>query len=112
MTKTSYRILRFTFFLFPLSIAISLLCGCRKGELPALIDEYRQLRQEREQSSGNEWINELDSYGGRLHVVMTQLGEILGNSSYSRSEIVQLLGEPNAIREEENQVYLIYFWRG
>jgi hypothetical protein len=86
---------------------------CRTNEVAEPATEYRQLRNEREQSSGEEWIDDLDNFGGRLHVVMTQLGEILGQTRcYSRTDVIQLLGEPDAIREEGGKVSLIYFWRG
>lgn len=77
-----------------------------------LAREYRELRKGKGHFSGGAWSPELDGAGGRKHSVMVEIGNALGNPSYSRDEIVGLLGAPDAERKQNAEEHIIYFWRG
>jgi hypothetical protein len=102
----------------------------------ALIQEYRDLRIRRARLQPGEYDRDLNDYGGRLHEVLSSLGEELGHPPYLKKEIVDCLGKPDAVKnrkqmgglleiynrelrkagrkieEKSNREYLIYFWRG
>jgi hypothetical protein len=112
--------------------------ACREmnKKVGALIQEYRDLRIRRARLQPGEYDRDLNDYGGRLHEVLSSLGEELGHPPYLKKEIVDCLGKPDAVKnrkqmgglleiynrelrkagrkieEKSNREYLIYFWRG
>jgi hypothetical protein len=106
---------------------------CNDKDLNLLLEEYKELREKKGWfEGGHEWNKELDSWDGRFHTLMAELGEILGNSKYTEKDIINLMGEPDAIYREGDKKpphimekeykpggykdidkeQLIYFWRG
>lgn len=97
--------------------------------LEELAVEYRNLRTIPGHFGGGSWNDDADRWNGRKQQVMIQLGDCLGTGRYSKSEIIQWMGNPDRIaikgdyyfaaieRDRRNQPtgnyqYLIYFWRG
>ena len=93
--------------------------------------EFRSLRAVRGHFDGGDWNDDVDRWMGRKHALMIELGELLGGGAYSRSQVVDLLGEPDAIAVEGEALYdrvrnrgefveppggvdafLVYHWRG
>ena len=85
--------------------------------------EFRRLREVKGHFQGGpEWIADVDTYGGRKHVLMQSLAAALAKSSAAR--VLELLGEADAkaepdsplwaqVRATETGAYLlIYRWRG
>jgi hypothetical protein len=111
-------------------------CDEQKKEIAALIKEYQDLRERRHELQPGVFDADLDSFKGKLHEVLYQLGEELGHSPYTKEKLVRCLGEPDAVKNEKemnglleiyqrgkriagqkvkqyrNPQYLIYFWRG
>ena len=81
-------------------------------EVVELAKKFQDLRKEKGHFSGGDWNDALDSYGGQLHTTMVALGELLGQPAYARTDIVRLMGEPDAVRSQKGKEHLIYFWRG
>jgi hypothetical protein len=77
-----------------------------------LIKEYRELRRGKGHFSGGAWNAELDSAGGKMVSIMTELGEKIGTPGYRCDEIIHLLGAPDAERKHGADEHIIYFWRG
>jgi len=93
--------------------------------------EFRSLRAIQGHFDGGEWNDDVDQWMGRKHRLMIALGEQLGEGTYSRSQAIDLLGEPDAIAQEGDALYdqirnrgefveppgsgyvfLVYHWRG
>lgn len=111
-------------------------CQEQNQETVALIKEYRELRDKRRQSRPGTFDADLDGYRGRLHKVLTSLGEEPGRPPHTKVQLIACLGEPAAVRSEKQmghlldvyrrekraarqkvsgrkgRQYLIYFWRG
>lgn len=103
-------------------------CAAPDTETMALINQYRDLRIRRSQLPAGQFDKDLDDYRGELHKVLFELGNRLGHAPCTRENIVKLLGEPDALRNEkqmhgflnskrtvksdDKREYLIYFWRG
>jgi hypothetical protein len=98
-------------------------------ELQDLLKEYKELRKSKGWfTGGKEWNKELDAWDGRLHNIMGTLGQVLGNVKYTKKDIINLMGEPDAIYNKsgnkpphvmgkeysygEDNEHLIYLWRG
>jgi hypothetical protein len=127
----------------PVAVIIALLVGgsvARASDstqrVTDLAREYRELRAKRRQLPPEVRSRELDDSGGRLEHCLSILGDELGHPPHTRKEIVEYLGEPDAIRANREMTkylgiyererrksalkrearadrkYLIYFWRG
>lgn len=81
-------------------------------ELRALSQRYGELRSIRGHFSGGSWNDDVDRFGGPLHQTLTRLGEILGNPAYTREDVVLWMGEPDAVRRQDSEEDLVYYWRG
>lgn len=77
-----------------------------------LAEQYRNLRKIRGYFSGGEWNDDVDQHGGRLHTILIELSKALGHPPHTRAEIILLMGEPDAVRQQDSEEHLIYFWRG
>ena len=101
------------------------------GPIHEQAEEFRRLRAVEGHFNGGEWNDDVDRWMGKQHALMVDLGERLGTGTYSRSQVVDLLGEPDAIAVEGDALYgqirnrgeferpdgdgytfLIYHWRG
>lgn len=92
--------------------------------MEALAAEYRQLRTVPGHFSGDAWNDAVDSFQGRKHEVMAQLGDLLGDGRHTRDEVVGLLGEPDQVVDPSSTLWpvmnkvgtaseaLVYSWRG
>lgn len=102
----------------------------------ALISQYKELRNKRRQLAEGTRDKDLDNHGGKLHEVLSSLGDALGHPPYTKKNILSCLGKPDAIRshkqmtnylgiynresrraernakEGDDREYLVYFWRG
>lgn len=94
--------------------------------LPAFADdasEFRRLREVKGHFQGGpEWIPDVDTWGGRKHVLMQSLGNALLKGT--EAHVVETMGEPDAkaepgtllwrqVRAPETEGHLlIYRWRG
>ena len=96
--------------------------------------EFRRLREVKGHfQGGDRWLNEVDSWGGRKHMVMGQLQDALGVPGTNEARIVELMGIPDEKaragslswrlarvqgppsprgNEGDVDVLLIYHWRG
>jgi hypothetical protein len=63
--------------------------------LSQLAEEFRALRSVPGQFSGGEWQVEVDQWQGQKHRLMLELALQLGDGSYSRGQIINLLGPPD-----------------
>jgi hypothetical protein len=98
----------------------------------SLIKEFRIIRKQYSDKPQTK-----DKWGSRYHVLLTRLGDTLGNPAYSRSDIVALMGSPDYTVNKNNYSnadmkgiyppisytlkqkkynrkteYLVYCWRG
>ena len=104
-------------------------------KIAALASEYRELRERRRQMPQGTFDRDLSADGGKLHEVLSALGEELGHPPYTKKLVTDCLGEPDASRNHEQmrsfleiynrelrkagrkiedkreREYLIYFWR-
>jgi hypothetical protein len=111
-------------------------CRGLNKNVVALISQYKELREKRRQLPPGTYDRDLSDDGGKLHEVLFSLGVELGRPPYTKRDIVECLGEPDAIKNEkwmsnyldiynrelkksgrkvekkDNREYLIYFWRG
>jgi hypothetical protein len=109
---------------------------CMNEKVSALASQYRELRERRQHLPKDKFDQELDDDRGRFHDVLYSLGVELGRSPYSKQNVIECLGEPDAIKksremgdylsiyrrelgkadrkleEKPGREYLIYFWRG
>jgi hypothetical protein len=93
--------------------------------------EFRSLRATPGHFDGGDWNDDLDRWMGRKHALMIELGERLDTGTHSRSQALDLLGEPDAVAREGDPLYnqirdqaeferppgggyefLVYHWRG
>jgi len=111
-------------------------CKVADQKVAALINQYKELRARRRQLPKGNFDKEVSGSGGGLYRVLSSLGAELGHPPYTKKIIVGCLGEPDAMRSEEqmskfleiyrrelrkagrkiedgrDRKYLIYFWRG
>ena len=112
-------------------------CNEQNKEIASLIQQYQELRERRQQlRAGGVFDADLDSDKGKLHEFLYKLGEELGHPPDTKEKILRCLGEPDAMKNEnemsglleiykrEKRIagqkvkeyrkpeYLIYFWRG
>jgi len=111
-------------------------CAEQNKEIASLIEEYRELRERRRELQPGVFDADLDGFKGKLHEVLSQLGEELGHAPYTKAQVIRCLGQPDAVKNEKemngllgiyqrekkiagqqvkqyrNPQYLIYFWRG
>jgi hypothetical protein len=111
-------------------------CQGLSKKVLALISEYKELRERRARLPEGVHDRDLSSYGGKLHGVLASLGEELGHAPFTKQQIVECVGEPDAVKnsgqmrpfleiyhrelkkagreiaENEGREYLIYHWRG
>ncbi|NIO72284.1 MAG: hypothetical protein GTN71_25495 [Anaerolineae bacterium] len=93
--------------------------------------EFRNLRKTKGHFEGGTWNDDVDKWMGRKHQLMIQLGSRLGAGQHSEAEVIQLLGPPDLIAGEGDELFdlvnslpdfekpatgpyefLIYYWRG
>ena len=110
--------------LIAVAIVVAVAAGCAEGEKPEvkkameekeileLCRVYKELRKKQGHFSGGEWDDDLDSYWGKLHITLGELGTALGHPPYTRADIVRYMGEPDSVRRQDEEEHLIYFWRG
>jgi hypothetical protein len=102
-----------------------------QGPIREQANEFRELREIEGHFDGGDWNDDVDRWMGKKHVLMIELGERLGTGAYSQSQVVDLLGEPDAVAREgdalydrirdrgefvgpsgEVEAFLVYHWRG
>jgi hypothetical protein len=81
-------------------------------ETIALAREYRDLRQQSSHWKGGTWNDDVDQFGGRMHVVLQELAKRVSEAGQTRAQVLDLMGEPDAVRKQADEELLIYFWRG
>lgn len=111
-------------------------CKGVNEKVAALVSQYKTLRDKRRQLPPGTYDKDLNADGGKLSKVLSSLGAELGHPSYTKRNIIECLGDPDAIKKhkqmgnfldlyhrelrksgrkiekESNREYLIYFWRG
>lgn len=110
-------------------ILVALLIGCR-GAAPTHHDtlgaEFRHLRTVLGHfgATPGPWNDAVDRFGGRKHVVMTELGKSLGAPGTARAQVIATLGDPDEIARPGEELWsyvhpdasgsemLVYHWRG
>lgn len=114
----------------------SRVCRGIKSEAATLITQYRELRERQQRLPVGERDPELSDDGGKLSSVLSALGTELGHPPYTKRNIVECLGAPDAVKNhrqmgpllgiynrelektgrkvprKSKRQYLIYFWRG
>jgi hypothetical protein len=102
-----------------------------EGPIREQAEEFKDLRTIEGHFNGADWNDDVDQWMGRKHSLMIELGEQLGGGAYSRSQAIDLLGDPDAIAREGDALYdqirnrgefkapagggyefLVYHWRG
>ncbi|MFL6590234.1 MAG: hypothetical protein ACJ8M4_08680 [Chthoniobacterales bacterium] len=102
----------------------------------ALIAQYKELRERRRHLADGVYEKDLRDHGGKLHTVLSSLGDELGHPPFTKKMIVECLGQPDAIKRghemapflgiyerelkktgpkldpNKDREYLIYHWRG
>lgn len=86
--------------------------GIKDDKLLRYSEEYLSLRELREKSSNGEWIDDLDDYGGRMHIVMQYLGNKLGKPLYTKDDLIRFMGKPNLEYKAIVGSEYRYYWRG
>jgi hypothetical protein len=106
--------------------------GCSLPEgVDTVAADFRALRPVRGQFDGGSWQAEVDSWQGRKHQAMIQLGDLLGSGSCLSQQVQELLGPPDAtvqagdalfdqvsnlpgFKRPASEAYqlMIYDWRG
>ena len=111
-------------------------CQGLDRKVAALAGEYRELRERRRLLPEGVDDKDLRHHGGKLHNVLSALGVALGRPPQTKRRIVSCLGEPDAVKNDEQmgpyldiyrrelrktgrelaeksgREYLIYQWRG
>src|SRR2546423_15215236 len=111
-------------------------CTGLNKSVTALVSQYKELRDRRRRLAAGTYDKDLSADGGKLHEVLFSLGVELGRPPYTKRNITGCLGEPDAIKSNEQmgnlldiynrelkkagrkievkpeREYLIYFWRG
>jgi hypothetical protein len=99
--------------------------------IQGMADEFRRLRTVVGHFDGDNWNADVDRWMGKKHALMIELGDRLDTGAYSRSQAVDLLGEPDVIARQgdalydriqdrgefvepssEVEAFLVYHWRG
>jgi hypothetical protein len=89
--------------------------------IDSLAKEYHSLRSKHKKQKPGTFNKDLDAWDGRMHAVMNDLGSRLGTPGHTKSDIVRIMGKPDAVLpirdpEEKNkapeETRLVYFWRG
>jgi len=84
----------------------------------ALAREWAELRHLKGHFQGGSWSEDADSWKGRKHQVLAELGEILGKPGTPETRIRELLGHPDRtehtclVQAPADSDVLIYEWRG
>jgi hypothetical protein len=73
----------------------------------ALISQYKELRDKRRQLPPGTYDEELSAGGGKLSKVLSALGVELGRPPYTKQNIVDCLGEPDAIKNQKQMGHLL-----
>ncbi|MFC1743666.1 hypothetical protein ACFL35_06700 [Candidatus Riflebacteria bacterium] len=81
-------------------------------ETISLANEYKNLRKQPSHWKGGKWNDDIDKFGERMNIVLREPGKRLGNTGSTKSQLIELMGEPDAGRQEDDRELLIYFWRG
>src|SRR5689334_3565888 len=111
-------------------------CPEQDKKIAALTVEYQELRNRKQRLRAGEFDADLSAYQGKLHEVLSGLGEALGHPPYTAAQITRCLGKPDAVKNHRqmggvlgvynrekriagqkaggrrDRQYLIYFWRG
>jgi len=96
-----------------------------------IAEVFKSLRAIEGHFDGVAWNDDVDEWMGRKHQLMIELGDRLGGGMYSRTQVVDLLGAPDASAREGDVLYdlirdrgeferlaggayefLVYHWRG
>jgi len=96
-----------------------------------LAAEFRSLRRIQGHFEGGRWNDEVDTWMGRKHRLMLELGSRLGKGEYEKSQVIQLLDPPDKIVRQGDNLFpliisipgyeaynegpyefLVYYWRG
>lgn len=96
-----------------------------------LADEFKSMRAIEGHFDGGPWNDAVDKWMGRKHQLMIELGDKLGSGAFTQSQIIDFLGNPDAIAQQGDELYalirsrsgsersdssslqfLIYHWRG
>ena len=96
-----------------------------------MADEFKDLRAIEGHFDGGAWNDDVDEWMGRKHQLLIELGDTLGGGAHSRTQVIDLLGAPDAIAREGDALYdlireraeferpagdayafLVYHWRG
>jgi hypothetical protein len=74
--------------------------------------EYKLLRSKPSYFRNGNWDDDIDKFGGRMHILLQELGKRVSDSDYSKAQLIDLMGNPDSIRNDDGKEILIYFWRG
>lgn len=93
--------------------------------LEAHAQEFRELRKIKGHFSGGDWRDDVDRWNGRKHVVMVELGDVLGNGRYTVDQVDALMGPPDELLGPDSAYWQhdtklppdttqlrVYYWRG
>lgn len=120
MKKTNSKIISFVL----IFISVLFISGCAKkihsqistpkqnDEIMKLTNQYKQLRDKRKSLPDGKWDNELDNFGCLLQTTLERLGKLLGNSAYTKTDIINIMGKPDEVLFKNKTERLVYFWRG
>ena len=105
--------------------------GLISQESEEIAAQFRGLRAIKGHFQDGEWNADADTWMGRKHQLMIQLGTRLGASECRRAQVIQLLGFPDLTSREGDDTFdavtrlpesekpaaglyelLIYYWRG
>src|SRR4051794_39308245 len=75
-------------------------CAGLDKKVVALVSQYKELRERRHHLPDGVFDKDVRDHGGKLHEVLVSLGTELGHPPYRKKTIVGCLGEPDAIRNE------------
>ena len=98
--------------------------------IEGLAAEFKNLRAIKGHFDGGDWNDDVDKWMGHKHQVMIELGLHLGTGEYDNTKVIRLLGSPDLIAREGDDLFrwvsdlpefeeltgsyelLIYTWRG
>jgi len=104
-------------------LLLSLFSGCagqidqanqqlQVNELHQLATRYREMRLQ----AGPNPRGEAAKWGSEYYLTMNQLGEWLGNPTYSNTEVITLMGQPDVgptdCADDTYDIMFGYYWRG
>jgi hypothetical protein len=96
----------------------------------AIAAEFRELRARRHRTSPTRGDDDLDAWGGRMHVVMDELLAHAGVPGTPRASVIAIMDEPDEVDHPGSQLWgyaksghwkdasndasemLVYYWRG